>query len=195
MPSQKIQCKACHTFGHFTSLCYQINQQKQASHRSRKPKAHQVKAGALYVQENAISGQSEESSSKDFFCLQIKIQYTQASIKNVPTPAHLIANLAYQLKSHQKRNLYLRARLDTWADVNIMPASIYRLMFKYLEMKKLAPSKLEIGTYTTDSLKIVGSCGFYLVHRDSKKLWMLHSLWPSVMEVCCCLAKPLLCLD
>ena len=37
-------------------------------------------------------------------------------------------------------------------------------------MKKLAPSELEIGTYTTDTVKIVGSCRFYLVHLDSKKL-------------------------
>ena len=37
-------------------------------------------------------------------------------------------------------------------------------------MKNLAPSTLEIGTYTTDNVKIVGSCLFYLVHRVTKKL-------------------------
>ena len=37
-------------------------------------------------------------------------------------------------------------------------------------MKKLAPSNLEIGTYITDTVKIVGSCMFYLVHWDTKKL-------------------------
>ena len=37
-------------------------------------------------------------------------------------------------------------------------------------MKKLAPSSLEVGTYTTDTVKIVGSCIFYLVHLDTKKL-------------------------
>ena len=37
-------------------------------------------------------------------------------------------------------------------------------------MKKLAPSSLEIGTYTTDIVKIVGSCMFYLVHPDTKKI-------------------------
>ena len=64
----------------------------------------------------------------------------------------------------------MSARLDTCADVNIMPASIYRLMFKDAEMKKLVPSELEIWTYTTDTVKIVGFCRFYLVHQDSKKL-------------------------
>ena len=43
-------------------------------------------------------------------------------------------------------------------------------MFNDPELKKLAPSTLEIGTYTTDIVKIVGSCLFYLVHWDIKKL-------------------------
>ena len=51
-----------------------------------------------------------------------------------------------------------------------MPASVYRLVFKEPKMKKLTPSSLEIGTYTTDTVKIVGSCMFYLVHMDIKKL-------------------------
>ena len=37
-------------------------------------------------------------------------------------------------------------------------------------MQKLAPSKLEIGTYTTNAVKLVGSCVFYLVHPDTKCL-------------------------
>ena len=37
-------------------------------------------------------------------------------------------------------------------------------------MQKLAPSKLQVGTYTTDTVKIVGSCTFYLMHLDTKKL-------------------------
>ena len=36
-----------------------------------------------------------------------------------------------------------------------MPASVYRLMFKDPEMKKLAQSKLEIETCTTYTVKIL----------------------------------------
>ena len=66
--------------------------------------------------------------------------------------------------------MYLRARLDTCADVNLMPASVYKLIFKDPQMKKLTPSTLQLGMYTTDSVKIVGSCKFHLVHPDTKKL-------------------------
>ena len=51
-----------------------------------------------------------------------------------------------------------------------MPASIYQLVFKDPKMQKLTPSNLQVVTYTTDSVKIVGSCKFYLVHLDTKKL-------------------------
>ena len=37
-------------------------------------------------------------------------------------------------------------------------------------MRMFAHNSLEIGTYVTDTLKIVGSCMFYLVHLDTKKL-------------------------
>ena len=51
-----------------------------------------------------------------------------------------------------------------------MPASIYKLVFKDPELKKRALSTMEIGTYTTDTVKFVGSSIFYLVHLDTRRL-------------------------
>ena len=51
-----------------------------------------------------------------------------------------------------------------------MLASVYNLVFQDPDCEKLAPSKLDIGTYTTDKVKLVGSCMFYLVHPDNKCL-------------------------
>ena len=51
-----------------------------------------------------------------------------------------------------------------------MPASVYKLVFHDPELQKLALSKLEIDTYTTDTVKLVGSSVFYLVHSDTKHL-------------------------
>ena len=51
-----------------------------------------------------------------------------------------------------------------------MPASIYQLVFKDPNMQRLTPSNLQVGIFTTDSVKIVGSCKFHLVHPDTKKL-------------------------
>ena len=148
----------------------QMYYKKQVSFKSRNPKAHQLQVGMVYVQENSICSQSSDlTSSDESFCLQVKIQCTQANTK-FPRPHHLITNLAYRLKPHQKRNQYLRARLDTCAKVNIMPVSVYKLVFQDPGCEKLAPSKLKIGTYTTDKVKFVVSCTFYLVHPDTKCL-------------------------
>ena len=81
-----------------------------------------------------------------------------------------MTNLAYHLKMHHRRNQYLHARLDTCADVNLMPVAVYQLMFKDPSLKKLTPSTLEIETYTNDVVKIIGLCQFYLVHPENKKL-------------------------
>ena len=128
-----------------------------------------LQTGAVYTCDKSIFSHPENwSSSDDSFCLQVKIQQSQAKGKKISMPSHLFINLGYKLKAHQTRNQYLRARLDTCADVNIMPASVYKLVFNGPELKKLAPSNWEIGTYTTDTVKIVGSCLSYLVHLDTK---------------------------
>ena len=122
------------------------------------------------MQEESICHQSSHLiSSDESFCLQVEIQCTQANTK-IPTPHHLITNLEYRLKPYHKRNQYLRARLDTCADVNIMPVSVYKLVFQDPDCKKLVPSKLEIGTCMSNTINLVGSFVFYLVHPDIKCL-------------------------
>ena len=101
---------------------------------------------------------------------QMKIALVKIHFACKSRPTHLITNLAYRLKPHHTRNLYLRARLDTCADVNLMPVSMYQLVFNDTKMQKLAPSNLQVGTYTTDTVKIIGSCKFYLVYLATKKL-------------------------
>ena len=149
-------------------MCYQ---KKQAYPKNRKPKAHQLKAGVGHAQGSASYDHSDDNStSEDSFCLQIKIKQKQDKEQRVPKATHLITNLAHRLQPHHHRNLYLRAMLNTCANVNLMPASMYQLVFKDPKMQKLTPSNVQVVTYTTDSVKIVGSCKFYLVNPDTKKL-------------------------
>ena len=122
---KKYQCKSCHKFGHFTSLCFMKGQQKQAYHKNCKPKAHQLTAGTI----QAYDSQSDSEGSDNSFCLQLQVKHVQAQNKVDKRPPCLITNLPYRLKMHENRNLYLHARLDTCADINIMPASVYKLVF------------------------------------------------------------------
>ena len=143
--------------------------QETSTFQTKSTQTHQIQTEDMYTQDDSICGQSGEfTSSDDSFCLQGKIQHVQTKSK-LPTTHHLITNLAYKLKSHNKRNQYLRARLDTFANVNIMPASAYKLVFQDPDIKKFVPSKSEIGTYTINTVKLFGSCTFYLVHSDTKE--------------------------
>ena len=143
-PAKKFQCKVCHKFGHFTSVCYQENQQTLGLSIHRKPKAHQLQARTLYTHKDVDNSILAESSSDESFCLQMKVQKTQLTNLQLPKPVYLMTNLAYHLKMHHRRNQYLCARLDMCADVNLMPVAVYQLMFKDPNLKKLTPSTLEV---------------------------------------------------
>ena len=162
----KYQCKSSHKFGHFTSLCFMKSQQKQAYHKHHKPKAHQLTAGMIQTYDS----QPDSEGSDHSFCLQLQVKGVHAQTNLDKKPTCLITNLSYWLKMHENRNLYLQAKLDTCANVNIMPASVYKLVFKDPSMEKLIPNKFQIGTYTNDTVKVIGTCKLYLVHLDTKKL-------------------------
>ena len=100
----------------------------------------------------------------------MQMKSTQAETK-FEAPQHLVTNLAYKLNSLKKKTKYLRARIDTCAEANIIPLSVYKLIFKDPDCKQLAPSiKDTIRTYTTDKINIVGSCSLFAVHPDTCKL-------------------------
>ena len=124
----------------------------------------------MYAQDSSNHSHLEDSSSEESFYLQLQIQSHHAEGKQIPNPIHLIMNLAYWLKPHHTRNMYLWAWLDTCANMNIIPASVYWLVFKDLEMSKIKLCTMQISTYTTDTVKIIGSCTFGIVHPDTKKL-------------------------
>ena len=113
-PARKFQCKICHKFGHFTSVCYQKGQGHHTSSltQSRKLKAQQLCAGTLYTLLDAESSEYE-SGPEDTFCLQMKIHRTRISHLDIPKLVYLMANLAYCLQEYHTRNQYLWARLDT----------------------------------------------------------------------------------
>ena len=65
------------------------------------------------------------SSSDDSFCLQMQVKSTKAETK-FPAPQHIVTNLAHKLNSQKKKTKYLRARIDTCAETNILPLSVYK---------------------------------------------------------------------
>ena len=164
-PARKYQCKVCHKFGHFTSQCFQKKQYPQQ--KFRQPKAHQIQVDESYHYLHDYS--SDVSSSEDSFCLRVKINKQNKKTQKLPNTTHLLTNIVYRLKQHHTRNQYLRARIDTGAEVNLMPVSVYRLIYQDQDLKKLTPCNLKIGTYMADTIRIIGTTIIYLIHPDSKQ--------------------------
>ena len=83
--ARRFQCKICHKFGHFTSVCFQKSEGQHSSNsfHARKPKAQQLCVGALYTLQDA--GSSEyDSDPEENFCLQMKVHRTRISHPEVP---------------------------------------------------------------------------------------------------------------
>ena len=109
------------------------------------------------------------SSSDDSFCLQMQIKSTQAETK-FEVLQHLVTNLAYNLNA-LKKTKYLRARIDTCTKANILPLSVYKLIFKDPDCKHFTSNtKVAIRTYHTGKINIVGSFSLFVVHPDTSKL-------------------------
>ena len=75
--ARKFQCKICHKFGHFTSVCFQKSQDQHSSNpfHARKLKAQQLHVGALYTLQHAGSS-TDDSDLEEHFCLQMNVHRT-----------------------------------------------------------------------------------------------------------------------
>ena len=96
-----------------------------------KPKDLMLQVGAVYClwQVHMWATQKICHLAMSLLACKSGYRHTQPECKQIPTQFHLITHLAYRLKPHHTRNQYLWARLDTCADINIMPASVYKLVF------------------------------------------------------------------
>ena len=111
------------------------------------------------MENNSESEMDEDPYSDDSFVLyQMRAKINMSTVQwRVPKKTHLIANLPYRLKQYQTHHRYLWVQLDTCADVNIMPKSVYQMMFNDPEVQQLAPNDISLGVY------------FFMIHPDTKK--------------------------
>ena len=78
-----------------------------------------------YLVNSMITSVSEEEP----FCLQMKVQDKKDNT-SVPVPQHLVTNLEFKVRSYKRKIKFLRARVETCADVNLMPVRICKKLFK-----------------------------------------------------------------
>ena len=93
------------------------------------------------------------------------------TVTKFTAPQHLVTNLEIKLKPHKYKTKFLRARIDTCANVNVIPINLYKLLYKDPDCVKLAPSsKNGISTYATEKIPVLGSSDLFVVHPDTRSL-------------------------
>ena len=82
---------------------------------------------------------------------------------------HLYTNILYPLKQYHKHNKYLCIQLDMCANVNLMPESVYKLVFNDPQTTKLAKNDIDLTVYTRHSVDLIGKCSFYMLSKATKQ--------------------------
>ena len=81
----------------------------------------------------------------------------------------LYANIPYRLQPYHKHNKYLYVQLDTCVDVNLMPESVYKLVFNDPHTSKLANNDIDLTMYTRHSVNLIGKCTFFMLSKGTKQ--------------------------
>ena len=115
--------------------------------KSKKTKAKSIN-GWKILHRRSIDDQTNTSStsSEESFCTQMKVKHKQAE-DNCSNVQHLVTHPEYKLKPPRRRTKFLRARIDTCPNVNVMPVSVYHVIYKDHDCAKLAPGKKMEFTY------------------------------------------------
>ena len=108
----------------------------------------------------------------------MKVQAIQTNT-NVPAPKHVFTNLEFKVKPNMNKTKFLQARMYTCADVNIMPVSIYKYLFKDKDYVMIAPSVLQLGTYINKKVNVLESCNLYIIHPDTRCITEVTFFVPS----------------
>ena len=148
---------------------FQEETRKYIQERFKKPQGTpNASWGVLYRNVLYTQDDTDDSRSKDLFCLQMQIKKHQAEKESCETQ-HLVTNLQYKLKPHGKKTKFLRAKIDTCSNANVMPASIYKILYNDPDYTKLLPSKKNgIKTYTKQRIPVIGSCELFVLHQHDK---------------------------
>ena len=70
----------------------------------------------------------------------MQIKKPQADHESYETQ-YLTTNLQCKVKHHGKKTKFLRARIDTCSNANVMPASINKILYNDPDCTKLPPSR------------------------------------------------------
>ena len=130
--AKKYQCKHCTKIGHLNKMCFTKNAHPQPQHYHKgKPKqVHQIIVPEQSTDQHKNTHECDDDEFMIAFqlCAQPQKNLYNQKVTTGYTQKCLYANIPYRFQPYH-RHKYLCVQLDTCADVNLMPESVYKLMF------------------------------------------------------------------
>ena len=74
----------------------------------------------------------------------------------------VMVTVPYARTQNEEAKDCLRMKVDTCADINIMPLSMYQTIFNDTKNEKLLPTGIHVTTYNDSILDLIGRCTLYL---------------------------------
>ena len=80
----------------------------------------------------------------------------------------MYANLPLVQQHHHQHRTYLRVCIDPGADVNVMPAAVYKQLTVDTGLKNLSPVQCTMRVYTTQAITNLGSLQVFIKYPGHK---------------------------
>ena len=149
-------------------MCFTKNAhpQPQHYHKGKLIQAYQIIVPEQSTDQYTNTHECDDDGDDFMIAFQLHAQ-PQKNVHNQNvttgyTQKYLYANIPYRLQPYHKHNKYLCVQLDTYVDVNIMPESVYKLVFNDPYTSKLAMNDIDLTVYTRHSVNswvsVLSSC-------------------------------------
>ena len=167
-PALGKSCIKCGVKGHYAKVCRKGSKKQSDSNRAQQvqvqvpsaiePKFHTDQRMQLTNQQIKICPEKKQ-------CNQVKDRVGREEDEK----KLILVTLPYSLHPSRKCKQSLRMRVDTCADVNMMPKGVYQELFSDIGLEKITPTHVSVSTYTDEAIQILGKCDLYFPHPVSKK--------------------------
>ena len=154
-------------------MCFTKNaHQPQHYHKGKPKQEHQIVVPEHSTKQ--YQNTHECDIDNDFMIAFQLLAQPQKNVHNKKvttgyTQKCLYANIPYRLQPYHKHNKCLCVQLDKCTDVNLMPESVYKLVFNNPQTSKLAKNDTDHTVYTRHSVDFIGKCTFYMLCKGTKQ--------------------------